>query len=153
MGDHGPREALLADYRNHLVITCGVTTGTCELFAWHVAKFLAARYGRGRIDVGALKPADLIRYVSDLAADYSPNTRKSAVTALRNFLGWLQLTGRCGSQLVDAVPTVSSHRQSGLPTHLSEAELTALLGAFDCGTGRYIAICSKIFSWSPQKHR
>jgi len=137
MGNRERRTALLAGYRNHLLITCGVTTGTCELFTWHVTKFLDARYGSGcRIDVDALKPADVIRYVSSLAPRYSPNTRKSAVSALRSFLRWLQLTGHCGPQLVDSVPTVSSHRQSELPTHLSESELATLLRAFDRSTPR-----------------
>ncbi len=136
MARRDQRADLLATYRNHLLTTCGVTHGTRELFVWHVTKFLTARYGSGRIDVGALKPADVIRYVTTLAPRYSSNTRKSAVSALRSFLRWLQLTGRCASQLVDAVPTVSSHRQSGLPTHLSETELATLLRTFDRGTAR-----------------
>jgi len=123
--------ALLAAYRKHLLTTCGVTHGTCELFIWHVTKFLVARYGSGRIHVGALKPPDVIRYVSSLAAHYSPNTRKSAISALRSFLRWLQLNGQCEARLANAVPTVSSRKQAELPAHLSEEELAALLRAFD----------------------
>lgn len=139
MATRDPRSSttdLLGSYRKHLQTTCGVTPGTSGLFIWHITKFLAARFSSRRIDSGALKPADIIRYVSSLAAHYTPNTRKSAVSALRSFLRWLQLTGQCTSSLVDAVPTVSSHRQSELPTHLSEPELARLLRAFDRRTAR-----------------
>lgn len=136
MAQRESRVALLVGYRNYLLITCGVTTGTCELFTWHVTKFLDAHYGSRRIDVGALKPADVIQYISALAARYSPNTRKSAVSSLRSFLRWRQLTGHCASQLVNAVPTVASHRRSELPTHLSETELATLLDTFDRRTPR-----------------
>jgi len=97
---------------------------------------LATRYGDRPIDVRSLKPFELIEYVSSLASRYTPNTRKSAVSALRSFLRWMQLTGQCGAELVGAVPTVSSRKQAELPTYLSEAELNALLGAFDRTTPR-----------------
>lgn len=130
------RAGLIQAYRQHLLTTCGVTEGTCELFVWHVSKFLTARYKGGTINLGALKPPDLIKYVSNLASHYMPNTRKSAVSALRSFLRWLLLTGECAADLAAAVPTVSSRKQSELPAHLSAAEIDDLLRKFDRSTPR-----------------
>lgn len=126
------RAHVIEEYENHLLTTCGVTKGTLDLFRWHVSKFLVARFGHpSRTDLQSLCPGDLIKYISDLTPRYSQNTRKSAVTALRSFLRWLRLTGRCSSQLINAVPTVSATRLSGLPMHLSQIQLRTFLNSID----------------------
>lgn len=130
----GSQRMLVGAYERHLMTTCGVTAETGALFTWHVSKFLSARYGRRRPDLKALRPQDTVKYVMELSPRWMPNTRKSAVTALRSFLRWLQMNGICTPGLVDSVPTVSSMRSSGIPVHISAAQLAALLRSFDRGT-------------------
>lgn len=131
---HVLSSSVIHKFEEHLKTNCGVTCGTIDLFKWHVVKFLTTRFGDpAKIDLKALEPGDFIKYIMELAPRYTPNTRKASVTALRSFLRWLQLSCQCTSQLVKAVPTVSSRRLSGVPIHLSEAQLATFLNSFDLG--------------------
>ena len=126
---------LIEEYEEHLAENCGVTAATGGLFSWHVSVFLAARFGRKRPDLKVLRPTDAIKYVTALSHRWKPNTRRSAVTALRSFLRWAQMRGLCAALLANSVPTVSSPRSSGLPLHLSKEQLDALLRAFERNRG------------------
>jgi site-specific recombinase XerD len=87
---------ILNNYEEHLKTTCGLTSRTIDIFKWHVKKFLAFRISHlKKRDVNTLEPKDFIQYISQLARDYSPHTRKGAATALRSFLRWLVLNNKC----------------------------------------------------------
>ena len=129
------QKPLIEKYEEHLLSTCGVTGGTCDLFKWHVSKFLTARFGDpNHADLATLAPKDVVNYISDLSPRYMPRTRKSAVTALRSFVRWLRLNDQCSSQLLTAVPTVSAPRLSNVPVHLSHAQFAVFLGTIDRDT-------------------
>jgi integrase/recombinase XerD len=124
------QKPLIKRYEEYLLSTCGVTSGTCDLFKWHVSKFLTARFGDfNPVDLAALAPKDVIHYISDLSPRYMPRTRKSAVTALRSFFRWLRLNDQCSCQLLNAVPTVSAPRLSDIPVYLSGAQFVAFLNS------------------------
>jgi len=125
------QSGFLGPYEEHLRRNCGLTAGSVGLFVWHVARFLATRYGDRRPNPEALKPQDAAVYVLGLSPRWKPNTRKGAVTALRSYLRWLQMCGRCAPELVDSVPTVSSSRFSGIPAAISPHQLGTLLETFD----------------------
>ena len=126
-----PHSPLICAYREHLQTVCGATSGTCELFTWHLSKFLAVKYGKQKPDLKSLKAQDFMRYISDLSKRYKANTRKSSVSTLRSFLRWLQMNGQCDQDLINAVPTVSARRLSDVPVHLSESQLAILLDSFE----------------------
>jgi site-specific recombinase XerD len=129
------QKPLIKRYEEYLLSTCGVTSGTCDLFKWHVSKFLTTRFGDfNPVNLAALAPKDVIRYISDLSPRYMPRTRKSAVTALRSFFRWLRLNDQCSYQLLNAVPTVSAPRLSDVPVYLSRAQFTAFLNSIDRDT-------------------
>jgi integrase/recombinase XerD len=125
---------IVCAYDQHLLTTCGLTVATRALLTWHVAQFIAARYGRRKPDIKSLRPQDIVKYVVGLSPRWKPSTRKSAVVALRSLCRWLQLRGLCTAGLVASVPTVSSRRHSGIPAHISAVQLAALLGSFDRNT-------------------
>ena len=121
----------LGPYEEHLRSNCGLTAESARLFVWHVSRFLATRHGHRRPRPEALKPQDAAVYVLGLSPRWKPNTRRGAVTALRSYLRWLQMCGRCAPELVGSVPTVSSSRYSGIPASISPHQLGALLETFD----------------------
>lgn len=122
---------LIRTYEQHLLATCGLTAATCASYAWHVARFLASRYGRRRPDLKTLRSQDTVKYVLKLSPGWKASTRKHAVTALRSLLRWAQMLGLCAHELVDSVPTVCCRRSSGIPANITTAQLAALLRSFD----------------------
>lgn len=123
--------SVLGAYKKYLVGTAGLTNGTCELYAWHVSKFLSAKYGSRAVDLGSLKPTYFIRYIQKLSGRYKPSSRRIVVTALRNFLRWLEMNGICAPGLSKAAPTISCPKLSGLPESLSKTQLSDFLYSFD----------------------
>jgi integrase/recombinase XerD len=122
---------LLDAYREYLLEIAGLTNGTCELYVWHVANFLRAKYGERTVNPKTLRPTNFIRYIKRLSGRYKPSSRKAVVTALRSFLRWLEMEGLCPPDLIKAVSSVSSTKLSGLPVGLSDAELAAFLDSFN----------------------
>ena len=122
---------LLRNYESHLLLNSGLTAGSANLRTWHAARFLAARYGDGAPDLQSLSPRNVSEYITGVASQWSPNTRKNAVGTLRSFLRWLHMCGLCDSKLADSVPTVSCMKHSGIPAHISQMQLDELLGSFD----------------------
>jgi hypothetical protein len=56
------RHSIIREYERYLLSTCGVTSGTAELFTWHVSRFLEKRYGNRRPDLSTLVPRDISCY-------------------------------------------------------------------------------------------
>ena len=61
--------------------------------------------------------------------DHGMASRRSMSSAMRSFLNFAAERGWVGRELVEAVPSLLSHRLSGLPRGLSEEQLSALLGS------------------------
>ncbi len=60
--------------------------------------------------------------------DHGMGSRRSMSSAMRSFLNFAAERSWVGRELVEAVPSLLSHRLSGLPCGLSEEQLSALLG-------------------------
>ncbi len=125
---------LLAAYEGYLRRDCGTTDGTAHLFVWHVSKFLDEVFTVDRIDFTVLEPCDVFKYIIQLTSRYAASTCRGAATALKSFLRWLVMIGECPPSFLDATPTLSIKRRSGLPTALSDHEIGILLRSFDRGT-------------------
>jgi site-specific recombinase XerD len=125
------QHAIVREYERYLLSTCGVTSGTAELFTWHVSRFLKDIYGNRNPDLGTLVPRDISRYILSLSSCWKLNTRKGAVTSIRSFLRWLRVKGLCSSSLVCSVPSVSASKNSTLPAHISSDQVEKLLDSFD----------------------
>lgn len=125
------RHSIIREYERYLLSTCGVTSGTAELFTWHVSRFLEKRYGNRRPDLSTLIPRDISCYLISLASCWKLNTRKGAVTSIRSFLRWLQVKGLCSGALACSVPSISASKNSSLPAQISSGQLDMLLGSFE----------------------
>jgi site-specific recombinase XerD len=61
--------------------------------------------------------------------DHGMASRRSMASAMRSFLSFATERGWVSRELAEAVPSLLSHRLSGLPRGLSEEHLSALLGS------------------------
>lgn len=64
----------------------------------------------------------------------STKTAKTSVSAVRQMLRFLAVTGRCRPELVDAAPTIANWRLSTLPTFISPDDVDQILDACDPST-------------------
>jgi integrase/recombinase XerD len=104
---------------------------------WFVVRgFLVERFGDGPINLRALRPDDVTRY---LLRHVPAQSRFSThVSTLRSFLRFLCQAGDTDRDLAAAIPPIRRWRLVEVPKYLQRAEVTHLLGSVDrtSATGR-----------------
>lgn len=141
-----PIDEVVSRFDSHLATACGLADTTRISHCRHVRDFLTARFGAKPIDLATLGSRDVAAFVWRRAADLAPASANRMSTAMRSFLRHLQLLGIGDPCWIEAVPRVAVWSLAALPAVLTEAELTAFLGAFDRTTasgqrGFAIALC------------
>lgn len=126
-----PEHPVLRSFGEYLRATRGLAPRTCHAYVQRVDSFLASLPGSDPIDLTRLSAADLAAYVTSVASRVRPGTTKQVTKALRSFVGYLRLSGLCGSKLAGAVPSVAHWKLSHLPKVLNDEELRGLIGSFD----------------------
>jgi site-specific recombinase XerD len=122
---------LIDEFDGYLCDCCGTSDRTRLRYTSHARTFLQERFGSSPPDLGKLAVADVIAFVTERAARYKPKTTQLAAAAIRSFLRFLCVTGRCDERLVSAVPTIPSFRLHSIPASLSDEQLTHLLHCID----------------------
>ena len=104
----------------------------------HIGDFLLAHFADGAVEVTALTPADIERFVRQHTAGWKPASVKQVCIAVRSYLRFKAGQGIDTVRLAAALPRVAQWRLNSLPRDLSAQELEQLLGAFDrrTATGR-----------------
>lgn len=92
-----------------------------------------SQHGGGAV-LGGLTEADVTSFVVSWCPSLNSGVAKLTVTALRSFLGFLNLDGVMERSLVPAVPKVSRRRMAGLPKGLEPDQVRRLLAACDADT-------------------
>jgi site-specific recombinase XerD len=86
------------------------------------------------LELGNLRPADIISFVVARCPRENSSTAKLTITALRSFLGFLHLEGITERSLVCAVPSVARRRLVGLPKGLEPDQVQRLLASCHANT-------------------
>lgn len=136
--EQSPADALLADYRNYLLIERGLTAGTGRGYVDAVRPFVVSQVRAGHLDLSGLVAADVTGFVLAACPGRAVGSAKLIVCALRSFLNWLHLTGTTAVSWASAAPAVAGWRLSGLPKGLEPGQLRRLLASCDrrTSTGR-----------------
>ena len=113
-----PAQRLVERYRQFLLDERGCVEGTVEHYARHAGRFLARRFGAGRVGLATLQACEVTEFVQCSARDHNLSKTQKVVTALRSFLRYLHYCGRLPRDLSSAVPAVAHWRLTGLPKHL-----------------------------------
>jgi site-specific recombinase XerD len=92
-----------------------------------VRQFLIGRFGRGRVNLAALRAADVIQFVQRTAGGLKGKRVLLMTTALRSFLHFARYRGAITLDLAACVPSVASWSLSGLPKAMPPAHVEAVL--------------------------
>ena len=130
----GPANAILKRYRRFLTMERSLIGTTAERYIDRLRPFLDSRNSADALELGNLRPADIISFVVARCPRENSSTAKLTVTALRSFLGFLHLEGITERSLVCAVPSVARRRLVGLPKGLEPDQVQRLLASCHANT-------------------
>ncbi|MCR4427412.1 MAG: site-specific integrase [Firmicutes bacterium] len=126
-----PCEQVLADFHVYLAETKGVRQGTQRVYVRHVREFLNSEFRFGIMFNQELSGRVVFRYITEHASRGRVVATKLATTALRSFIRYLVIRGKCDASLINSVPPVCNRKLSRIPTVLSKAQVDAILASFD----------------------
>lgn len=106
--DCTPTDNLAAGFGKYLQHQQGLATTTIKRYRTVAWQFLHERFGRGEVDLRALRAFDAIGFVQRQAKRMEPPALKGVVNAMRSFLRYAQYLGEIELELVAAVPAVAA---------------------------------------------
>jgi site-specific recombinase XerD len=144
-----PLDTLLGQYDAHLQSARGLREATRSRYRREARALLAGLYGRGEVDLSAVTPDQLRRWVSDAMAKHARATARGITASLRSFLRFTASVGLTAPALVHAVPQVCLPRLGRSPQGLTDSQLELLLAACDTSTpeglrARAVVLCAAI---------
>lgn len=122
-----PAQGAIDAYTTYLRRQRNLAESTVVGYLPFVRGFLAERFGDGSIEFTSLCATDVIEYIRRLATHIIPKRAKTATTALRSFLGYLQYRGEIHTDLAAAVPTVSLWSMTGIPRAIAADDALAAI--------------------------
>ncbi|MBB2199743.1 tyrosine-type recombinase/integrase [Gluconacetobacter sp. 1c LMG 22058] len=117
--------ALLADFESYLARQRGLSPRSIQHAIGFARRFLDYRFGATTIDLGSVRPADVISFLEHVRL--SARRDKTVATHLRNFLRYLFGCGATATNLALCVPKVAKVWDARLPRHLSPDGVEAVL--------------------------
>jgi site-specific recombinase XerD len=128
----GPVEALLADYREWLVVDRGLADPTVLRYDKLARRFLLERAAEDGNDfVAGLTGAQVASFLLRETTRVSVGAAKGRVAELRSLLRFLYLTGRTALPLATAVPPVAGWHDTGVPIGITASDVQRLLDSCD----------------------
>lgn len=122
---------IVSEFDTHLHNTCGLAAATRLYRRRYAREFLQHVFGSGRVDWRRLRPEHLQSFITRYGRDGRLAAAAVAAGSLRSFLRWLQLRGRIGANLAEAVPHLAHWRLAGVPTVMTDEQLRSFLASFD----------------------
>ena len=127
---------LAARYGQHLQDEQGLATATIERYRTVAGRFLLERFGRGVVDLRALRTGDAIAFVQRQTQCLQPPALKCVVNAMRSFLRYAQYRGEVATALAAAVPIVAAWATTpALPKAISPEHAQRAIDSCDLSTG------------------
>ena len=99
-----------------------------------IEHFLRLSFGRGPLRLRALGEKEITRFVLGTAADVSPRTQQTQMSALRSFFRFLLEQEEIELDLAGGVPAVAAWRHAGVPKYLSPDQVKQVLASCDRST-------------------
>jgi len=130
----GAVDQLITAYDQHMSGVCGFADKTRHNRQVCARRFLAWRFGPGRLRWRQLQPKDLSRFVVWRARHLGPSGLRSLVVSLRSFLRFLELSGILCQGLSKAVPQPVRALPPPPPTTLDAKERRKFLNSFSRST-------------------
>jgi integrase/recombinase XerD len=122
-------DRLVLEFGDFLRRERGLSSATLSNYLPIVRAFLDSQFHGKSVCFDKLRPADVHRFVVRQAQTISLSRAKTAITALRSFLRFLQQRGLLRTDLSAAVPGVAGWRLTHLPKALSIEQVEQLLAS------------------------
>ncbi len=134
--DPTPLEAVLVDYRRHLIEDRGLTAASVRRYADFAKRFLARRAARVGTPTGVegLNSADVNAFLLEATGRLVVESAKREAADLRSLLRYLYVNGVIDVDLGTAMPPVACWRGTALPPTMSAADVDRLLASCDRST-------------------
>jgi len=123
--------AELREFDHYLDEVRGLQPMTRDTRTKYVRQFLSDQFSDGAIRIDALKPADIVDYVSRRSAGWKAATVGVLCNSLRSYFRFKSVQGTSTVRLISSLPKIAQWRLATLPKALSKKELDTLLAAFD----------------------
>jgi site-specific recombinase XerD len=124
-------DALIDDFRAHLVENCGLAERTVYKRAYYARAFLKETFAEGRFRPARIRRHHLQSFVARFAKTHRPDSANAVATCLRSFLRYLAFHGEVDASLVAAVPTIRRWKLDYLPRVMDEEQLVSFFAQFD----------------------
>jgi site-specific recombinase XerD len=125
-----PVDEELRRYNEHMARVRGLAPKTRDMALRIVVRLLTARFGRGAIDIAAIKPEHVRRFFAQQAERYSkPASAGSVVASLRGYFRYRGSLGDLVHGLVGAVSYPANGSLSSLPKTLTADEVEQLVAS------------------------
>ena len=129
--DITPVEKEIDRFKVYLNDVCGLSNSTIQSYTHHTKGFLLNRFGKQQIRHQDITPRQIMKYVSQKAKQYKPNSRKTLTNSLRCYFRFLQFEGKCSRNLILAVPTIPSWKLATIPKTMTKEQLSRFLASFN----------------------
>lgn len=127
-----PVELALQEFVRYLRDERGLAQASIRLYGEAVGRFLRHVFAAADVQLGALTPTDVVRFVqADAARLNHPKQAQAMTSALRSFLRYGRYRGLISADLHVSVPTVANWSRTGLPRTISGSQMQSLLAACD----------------------
>lgn len=134
-GETTVADDLATRFGQHLQDQQGLATATIERYRTVARQFLHERFGRGAVDLRALRGGDTIAFVQRQSKRLQPAALKCVVNALRSFLRYAQYRGEAAATLVAAAPVVAAWITTpALPKAISSEHAQRAIDSCDLST-------------------
>jgi len=121
-------------YAQYLEHVCGTATSTRTAYLRIVTRFLAARFGSGRVQWNTLPAQALTDFVRQEVATKHGGGRQLPSVALRSLLRFLVFSGEVAPGLEAAVPIPRQWTHATLPCRLTVEEVERVLATWTGGS-------------------
>jgi integrase/recombinase XerD len=121
------RATLLADFETYLINHRGLSPRSMPNVIGFAGRFLDHHFGERVVDLGQLRPADVISFIEYALAGGCD--RQSVATHVRSFLQYLFGSGTTATNLALCVPKIAKRWGKRLPRHLSREGVEAVLAS------------------------
>jgi site-specific recombinase XerD len=127
----GAVDRLLAAFDHHMDRVQGLSVLTRRARRRYAREFLEAQFHRRRLQLRAIKPADLLRFVNTRAPALKRTSLHALVVGLRSFLRFLEFSGRIRQGLSGGVPSPACPPPQPPLKVLDQETRRRFLGSFD----------------------
>lgn len=127
-----PITAELGRFDEYLQNICGVAPQTNARRCKDVGALLAYCFGAESLVLSPLSGAQIDAFLATLIPRLRPASLRVVCNSLRSYFRFRALLGESTDTLSATLPRVADWRHTTLPKALSDAQLEALLKAFDC---------------------